>query len=117
VEKRLRGRVAAGQDSNPWPTRSDFDPSRLCLPNQQSNRPKNTVNEINDLKLLTKIAKSRGSEREGRKRAIFGLSARPAVNSPVATTLENNDNFRRHEKAENGFGQELGWGGRIRTSE
>jgi len=68
------------------------------------------------LKLLTKIAKSRGSEREGRKRAIFALSARPAVNSPVATTLENKGNFRRHEKAENGFGRERGWGGRSPTS-
>jgi hypothetical protein len=35
---------------------SDFDPGSLCLPNQHSNRPIDDVNEINDLKLLSKTA-------------------------------------------------------------
>ena len=38
----------------------------------------------------------------------YALSARPKVNSPPATTLENNEKFRPSERAENGLCREVG---------
>ena len=49
--------------------------------------------EINGAKLLTKIVKSTGSEKTRPWRTHFTPLAKTEVNSPAATTLENNEKF------------------------
>lgn len=44
---------------------------------------------------LPKHPKSTGSEKSAARRTEFGPLAGAAVNSPAATTLENNDKLRR----------------------
>ena len=78
--------------------------------NPTKRRPENS-REINRLRLFTKTPKppqSTGSEKSGAERTDFGGAAGTGVNSPAATTLENNDKFRLGERAENGLRQGLG---------
>lgn len=46
----------------------------------------------------------------GAERADFWLFASSEVNSPLATTLENTEKFRRSDQAENGLSREVGGG-------
>ena len=51
----------------------------------------------------------------GAERADFWLFASSEVNSPLATTLENTEKFRRSDQAENGLSREVGGETGIRT--
>ena len=51
----------------------------------------------------TKLAKSQGSENNGRERPNFALSALTEVTSPNAITLENNAKIRLESAWENGL--------------
>lgn len=44
----------------------------------------------------------------GAERADFWLFASSEVNSPLATTIENTEKFRRSDQAENGLSREVG---------
>ena len=46
----------------------------------------------------------------GAERADFWLFASSEVNSPLATTIENTEKFRRSDQAENGLSREVGGG-------
>ena len=59
-------------------------------------------NENSALKLFTKHPKSTGLENSGPERTDFGHFGGPAVNSPAATTLENNEKFCRETKRRTG---------------
>jgi hypothetical protein len=65
--------------------------------------------KINGPNLLTDFAQSTGSENVGPEKAQAAPRLRAKVNSPPATTLENNGNFRPVGRAENGLAREVGW--------
>jgi hypothetical protein len=47
------------------------------------------------------------------RRAESSVLDAAALNRLTATNLEKNEIFRPSDQPENGFGQEIGWGGRI----
>jgi hypothetical protein len=73
-----------------------------------SSEPKFNL-EINGQNLLTDFEKSTGLENTRPEKPRSTPCLRRKVNSPAATTLENNGNFRPRDRAENGLGRGVGW--------